>query len=377
MTRLRTAIIGCGKVADLHAAALKSLPQSEFVAATGGRPEKVTAFAAKHGVTPYDSVTRMIEESRVDAVIICTPHPAHVEPAVAAARSGAHVLCEKPLASTLADCDAMIAACREAGVILAGICQRRFYEPVQRIRRAIDEGKIGTPALGTVHMLGWRDEAYYRSDPWRGSWQGEGGGVLVNQAPHQLDLLQWFMGPVVELYGVWSNLNHPYIEVEDTALAILRFESGALGNIVVSNSQKPGIYGKVHVHGKNGASIGVQTDGGAMFIAGMSSIAEPPVNDLWTVPGEEEMLARWRAEDTERFQQINAMEHYHRLQIEDFLLAILNGTTPLITGEEARKTVEIFTGLYRSQKTREPIRFPLAPEPADVDYATYRSVPCE
>ena len=148
------------------------------------------------------------------------------------------------------------------------------------------------PILGSVAMYGWRDEAYYRSDPWRGSWQGEGGGVLVNQAPHQLDLLHWYMGEIDELFGFWANLNHPYIEVEDTAVAVLRFKNGALGNIVVSNSQNPALYGRVYVHGSNGASIGVQTDGGAMFIAGMSSITEPPINDLWTVPGEEEIIEK-------------------------------------------------------------------------------------
>ncbi len=156
------------------------------------------------------------------------------------------------------------------------ICQRRFFEPCQRIRQAIDDGKLGKPVLGTVTMLGWRDAAYYKSDPWRGTWKGEGGGVLVNQAPHQLDLLMWYMGEVEEMFGYWGNLNHPMIEVEDTAITVIRFKSGALGNIVVSNSQNPALYGKVTVHGSNGASVGVQTDGGAMFIAGMSNITEPP-----------------------------------------------------------------------------------------------------
>jgi predicted dehydrogenase len=211
-------------------------------------------------------------------------------------------------------------------------------------------------------MLGWRDEAYYRSDPWRGTWDGEGGGVLVNQAPHQLDLLQWFMGPVAELSGQWENLNHPYIEVEDTAVAVLRFKSGALGSIVVSNSQKPGLYGKVHVHGTNGASVGVQTDGGAMFIAGMTSVLEAPVNDLWTVPGEEHLLAQWQAEDRTTFEQVDPARHYHLLQDQDFLRAILKDRTPLVSGEEGRKTVELFTALYRSQRDGRPARFPLAAE---------------
>ncbi len=376
MERIRTAIVGCGKVADSLAEALKTLPESEFVACCGGRPEKVAAVASRYGVTPFDDLRRMISEARVQAIVIGTPHPAHAEPAVIAANAGVHVLCEKPLASTLADCDRIIAACRDAKVKLGGICQRRCYEPVQRMRRAIDGGKIGTPALGTVLMLGWRDEAYYRSDAWRGSWKGEGGGVLVNQAPHQLDLLQWFMGPVVELFGIWSNLNHPFIEVEDTAVAVLRFASGAIGNIVVSNSQKPGIYGKVHVHGTNGSTVGVQTDGGAMFIAGMTTVTEPPVNDLWTVPGEEGQLDAWRADDTEHFQSIDPTRYYHRLQIADFLQSIITDREPMITGEEARKTVEIFTAIYRSQKFHRPIAFPLKPEPGDSDYATYTFEPC-
>jgi predicted dehydrogenase len=220
--------------------------------------------------------------------------------------------------------------------------------------------------LGTVMMLGWRDEAYYRSDPWRGRWDTEGGGVLVNQAPHQLDLLQWFLGPIEELFGYWDNLNHPYIEVEDTAVATLRFTNGALGSIVVSNSQKPGLYGKVHVHGSNGASVGVQTDGGAMFIAGMSPILEPPLNDVWTVPGEEGMLEQWQAEDRATFEAIDAARHYHLLQDGDFLQAILENRAPMVSGEEGRKTVELFTAIYRSQREGRPVRFPLeAEDPVD------------
>jgi UDP-N-acetyl-2-amino-2-deoxyglucuronate dehydrogenase len=132
-----------------------------------------------------------------------------------------------------------------------------------------------------------------------------------------------------------------------------------LGSIVVSNSQRPGIYGKVHVHGESGGSVGVQTDGGAMFIAGMSEVLEPPVNDLWTVPGEEHLLAEWQAEDRAVFQAIDPTTHYHRLQDQDFLRAILEGREPMVTGVEGRKLVEIFTAIYRSQRDRSPVKFPL------------------
>ena len=170
------------------------------------------------------------------------------------------------------------------------------------MKAAIDAGKIGRPILGVFSMFSWRDQAYYRSDPWRGKWDTEGGGVLVNQSPHQLDLLQWFMGEIDEISGYWANLNHPYIEVEDTALAMIRFKNGGLGSIVTSLSQQPGIYTKVHIHGANGASVGVETDRGATFVAGMSAIAEPALNDLWTIPGEEALLAAFQAEDRARFE---------------------------------------------------------------------------
>lgn len=371
MQKIKTAIIGCGKVSDLHAAALKRTPEAQFVAVYSRNPEKATQYGEKYGVRGFCDIREMIAAAGVEAVIVCTPHPAHRDAAVMAAEAGAHVLVEKPLASTLQDCDAMLAAAKKAKVKIGVVCQRRFYSPVQRMRRAIEQGKIGKPALGTVLMLGWRDQKYYESDPWRGQWRAEGGGVLVNQAPHQLDLLQWFMGPIDELFGVWSNINHPYIEVDDSAVAVIRFRSGALGNIVVSNSQKPGLYGKVHVHGQNGASVGVQTDGGAMFIAGMSSIQEPPVNDLWTVPGEEPMLAQWKQEDSDLFNGLeNSMAHYFQLQISDFLRAITENREPLVTGEDGRKTVEIFTAIYRSQQTHLPVRFPLKAEPSDLDYST-------
>jgi predicted dehydrogenase len=304
----------------------------------------------------------------VQAVVVATPHPAHAAVTVPALRAGAHAIVEKPLASSLEDCDAMIGAARESGRTLAMISQRRLYAPVQRVRRAIDAGRLGRPVLGTVTMLGWRSEEYYRSDPWRGSWEGEGGGVLVNQAPHQIDILQWLMGDVEELYGAWANLNHPTIEVEDTSIALIRFKSGALGNIVVSNSQNPGISGKVWVHGSNGATVGVQTDGGSMFIAGMTTVTEPPVNDVWKVPGEQEMLLRWQKEDADFFNGIDATKHYHRLQIQEFLQAILAGRAPMIPGEEGRKTVEIFTAIYRSQRDGRPVRFPLAPETRRGDF---------
>lgn len=353
---LKTGIIGCGKVARYHARALRNLPGSDFRAVCSRSLEKAVAFGKEYDAKGYDDVASMVRGEQLDMVVVCTPHPNHKTPAIEALNAGAHVLVEKPLAASLDDCDAMIATAESCNKKLGVVSQRRFYPPVQRIRQAIDEGKIGNPVLGTVTMLSWRDENYYNSDPWRGRWQEEGGGVLVNQAPHQLDLLLWFMGDIEELYGVYANLNHPYIEVEDTALAIIKFRSGALGNILVSNSQKPGIYGKVHIHGSNGASAGVQTEGGAMFVAGMTGEIDPPFNDIWTIPGEETMVEKWKAEDARLFNETDAIAYFLERQAEDFLLAIEENRDPLVTARDGRNTVELFTMIYRSHRTGLPVR---------------------
>ena len=358
----RTAIIGCGKVAHLHASAMADLPNAELCAVYSRTLEKAREFGAQYQARGYDVIDEMIGAEKIDLVVVCTPHPNHRLVTEQALQSGAHVLVEKPMAASLDDCDAMIKASKIHGRKLGVVSQRRFYQPVQRVKKAIKDGKIGTPVLGTVNMLGWRDENYYAADPWRGTWQQEGGGVLVNQAPHQLDVLLWLMGEVDELFGVWANLNHPYIEVEDTALAIVRFKNGGLGNIIVSNSEKPGIYGKIQVHGSNGASVGVQPEGGAMFVAGMSAIEEPPVNDLWSIPGEEHLLDEWKAADEAFFKTIDPTLYYIGLQIDDFLHAIEQDSTPLVSGAEGRKTVELFTAIYRSQRDQKIIKFPLAPE---------------
>jgi len=360
MTKLRTALAGCGKVARIHAAALSRLEEAQLVAVCDAEPARAEALAAACGARAFTDVRRMLDATRVDALVVCTPHPAHAAPAIAAAERGVHVLVEKPMAASLADCDAMLAAAAASGVKLGVVSQRRFYEPVLRMKAAIDAGKIGRPALGVVLMFNWREESYYASDPWRGRWDTEGGGVLVNQAPHQLDLLQWFLGEPEEITGYWANINHPSVAVDDTALALIRFAGGGLGCVVASLAQKPGLFTKVHVHGSSGASLGVQTESGASFIAGVSEIAGPPLNDLWTIPGEEHLLEIFEAEDRARFRTLDPTTHYHAIQIQDFFRAILEDRAPVVSGADGRRVVEMFTAVYQSNRERRPVRLPLA-----------------
>jgi UDP-N-acetyl-2-amino-2-deoxyglucuronate dehydrogenase len=226
------------------------------------------------------------------------------------------------------------------------------------MKKAIDSDKLGKPVLILVTMLGWREPSYYLSDPWRGTWSGEGGGVAVSQAPHYLDLLTWFMGPAAEIHAYWDNYNHPSIEVDDTVVASVRFINGGMGSIVLSNSQRPGLFGKIHIHGSSGASVGAEIDSGSPFISGVTEKMDPPFNDIWTIPGEETNLEQWNSEDRSR--PWNVMTHYHKLQLADFLHAVSEDREPLVGADAGRHVVELFTAIYRSQADHTPQRLPLS-----------------
>jgi predicted dehydrogenase len=350
--KVRIGLLGYGKVAGLYAEAIRGTSNAELVSVCGRNRERRNAFAAKWGIASRDTADEMARLDKAEAAFIVTPHPQHRDGALEALAAGLHTLVEKPMAITAAQCDEMIGAAHKAGKTLSVVSQRRWFPACQRIKKAIADGKLGKPVLVQVTILGWRDEAYYKSDPWRGKWDAEGGGILINQAAHQIDLMHWFMGPAAEIAGYWDNFNHPYVEIEDSAVAAIKFRSGGLGSVLVSNSQKPGLYAKVHIHGSSGASAGVQTDGGAMFIAGMSNIVEPPLNDLWTIPGEEARLEEFRREDEAFFTSIekaggSPTAWFFTRQIEDHCRALQEGTPPPTTGEEGRDTVTFIETMYR------------------------------
>ncbi|GHV91106.1 oxidoreductase [Spirochaetia bacterium] len=350
--KIRIGLLGYGKVAQLYGEAIAAMPNGELVSVCGRNRERRNAFAARWKIGSRDTAEEMVHLDKADLVVVTTPHPQHRDGALEAFAAGCHVLVEKPMALSTAQCDEMIAAAKKAGKTLSVVSQRRWFPSCRRMKDAIDEGKIGKPVLAQLTVLGWRDKAYYDSDPWRGKWDTEGGGILINQAPHQIDLLHWFMGTSEEIQGYWDNFNHPYIEVDDSAVAVVKFKSGGIASVLVSNSQKPGIYAKVHIHGDSAYSLGVQTDGGAMFIAGMSSIVEPPLNDLWTIGGEEKLLDKFRAEDEAFFKTINATVYFFTRQLEDLCTSLLDGKPTPTTGEEGRETVKFIETMYRIGNSR-------------------------
>jgi predicted dehydrogenase len=326
------------------------LTEAQIVAVCDPVPGKAAAFAPTHapGAVAFDSIEAMLAGGGVEAVCVCTPHPQHADVVVACARRGVHAIVEKPFTVTLADADRAIAACREHGTRLAVIFQRRWYPGSQRIRAAIDDGRLGRPILGEAIIEFWRGTDYYNLAAWRGRWDTEGGGVLINQAPHMIDLLQWYMGEVEEVFCYWDNLIHPYIEVEDTAVAVLRFKGGGMGLLKATNCTNPQLRFGVIITGASGATASIILNEGDTM----------GHNVVWSLPGDEGAVERWRAE--ERAGSLREMPDFHALQIRDWLAAIVAGRDPAVTGEEGRKTVEVIQALYRSGRTHAPVRLPLS-----------------
>jgi len=345
--KVRTGIVGCGGIAKTHASALAALPQSEFTACCDVDEARARATAAQYHLPHvFTDVHALMRSGTVDMVCVCTPHPSHAAIVIAAAEAGVHVLCEKPLTIDLAEADRMIATTDRAGVKFGGIFQRRFWPAAQRIRRAIDDGKLGRITYGECQTRIWRPREYFARDAWRGKWATEGGGALMNQAVHAIDLFQWYMGPIVEIYGHYATLAHgDYIDVEDTVVATALCANGAMGTITATTSVNPNFGFKVAVHGDSGAYVSVweqpeSTEG---------------IIDLWTVVGEEEHTDVF---DPARVRRPGFPE-FHQLQIEEFLQAILADRAPAVTGAESRKSLEIILAIYQSQRSGQPVRLPL------------------
>ncbi len=345
--RVRAGIIGCGSIAKTHAAALAALPEAVFAACCDVEEGRARALAEQYGAQHvFTDVQELLTSGTVDMVTICTPHPSHAGLVIAAAEAGIHVLCEKPLTIDLSEADRMVEAAERAGIKFGGIFQRRFWPAAQRIHRAIEACEIGRTTLAECQVRIWRPREYFDRDEWRGKWTTEGGGALMNQAVHAIDLFQWYMGPITEIFGRYATLLHgDYIDVEDTVVATVVFANGALGIIEAATTVNPNLGFKVAVHGAKNALLSVweQPEG----VAG--------VIDTWTVAGQEEYVDVF-AESRER---VPGFPEFHRLQIADFVRAVQEDRELAVTGAEARKALEIILAIYHSSRTGLPVRLPL------------------
>jgi UDP-N-acetyl-2-amino-2-deoxyglucuronate dehydrogenase len=253
-------IIGCGMISRFHAKAIADVKGAKLVACFDTYAESAQKLADETGCRPYSDFKAFLADKDLDIVTIGTPSGAHMEPAVAAAKAGKHVIVEKPLEITLKKCDAIIKACADNNVKLSTIFPSRFHEPAVEIKKAIEGKRFGKITMGDAYVKWFRTQQYYDSGKWRGTWELDGGGALMNQAVHSVDLLTYFMGPVVEVTAQWGTLAHERIAVEDTVVATLKFANGALGVIEASTAAYPGYLKRIEISGSEGTAVMEEED---------------------------------------------------------------------------------------------------------------------
>ncbi len=324
-------IIGCGGISDIHAKAIAALKDARIVAVSDPVADRAKKMARQYRVPWFTDNQKLLQLVEVDAVTITSPSGLHGSLGITSARAGKHVMVEKPIETTLEKADALIKACHKAKVKLGVISQLRFMPVMTAVYKAVKQGKFGRLTLGLASTKWFRPPEYFSEAPWRGTWKGNGGGCVVNQGIHCLDLLLSVMGPVKQVQGFTRRLWHK-IETEDTAVANLEFENGGLGVIEATTTAYPGDSAKVEINGNKGTASW-ETSGKVLSWKFKNGLARPADKEIpWGV--------------------------MHVWQFRDFVEAIQENREPLVTGETNRRALEVVLALYRSSREQRPVRIP-------------------
>lgn len=340
------AIVGCGVISALHARALAEVDGARLVAVADVVPERARRLGEEHSVPWAADPSEVIQRDDVDAVCACVPSGLHAEIGIMAAGAGKHVVVEKPIDVSLEAADRLIGACEKAGVQLAVISQRRFDDDVQRLRRMIDEGRLGRLLLGEAAVKWYRSQAYYDSEDWRGTLALDGGGALINQGIHYLDLLRWLMGPVESVVARTDTASHD-MEGEDVALALLRFRNGALGVVQASTAVYPGLAWRVEIAGTGGTVV---LENSAITVEGLKE-----EDEVTPARGSREKRTPPNPTETAAANPAAIAHEGHRRQLTDFVDSIRDHRPPLVTGAEARHSLEVVDAIYRSARSGHPV----------------------
>ena len=336
-------IVGAGVIAATHAEAIAAIPGARLVAVADAVPERAVEFAGANGCAAEPSLAALLARDDIDVVSVCVPSGLHAEVGIAVAEAGKHLVVEKPIDVSLAAADRLIAAGDAAGVAMTVISQHRFDPGLVELRRLIDDGVLGRLVLGEASTKWYRSQGYYESGPWRGTWALDGGS-LMNQGIHYVDLLRWSMGPIVEVSAVYATENHQ-IEVEDTALAVVRFTSGAVGTIASSTAVFPGFAQRLEVSGTGGTVV--VEDGEIVRCALTSDTPDPGLRGS--------LLARPSSGEGAAANAAALGVSSHAAQIADLLAAVEQGRDPSVTGRDGRDTLEVILAVYQSGREGRPV----------------------
>ena len=333
-------IIGTGMIAQFHAKAIHAMTGGELVGLAGSNPESSVVFAKSHNTNGFASVEELLADSSIDIVTIATPSGAHMEPAMAAINNGKHVIVEKPLEITVDRIDEMVTAAKKKGVTLSAILNRRFHPAMDAFKEAVGRGRFGTLSSASAYIKWYRDQAYYDSAAWRGTWALDGGGALMNQSIHAIDALLYLAGPVRSVQANTACLAHENIEVEDTAVAMVEFVNGARGVIEGTTCAWSG----------TGHPARIQLCGteGSVFLADETFEAwdfmHPHPEDIDIHKNHMAGVGAGRgANDPSAIDFLQ-----HQRNFEEVVNAINDGREPTTSASEARKSVELIQAIYRS-----------------------------
>ncbi|MCM3786420.1 Gfo/Idh/MocA family oxidoreductase [Neobacillus mesonae] len=327
---VRYGIVGCGIIAEVHASEIAKLPETELVAVCDVNPDQAARFAAQYGAAAYSDLDAFLTRSDIEVVSICTPSGLHEEQVVRAAGAGKHILVEKPMAIRMEGVERMIDACRKAGVLLATVFPRRMSPQAEYAKRLINEGALGKLSLCSAYVKIYRSQAYYDSAGWRGTWAMDGGGAMMNQGIHTVDLLQWLAGPVASLTGRANNVLRD-IEVEDTVTSLLQYESGAMGVLEITTTAYKGKGQRLELYGEKGTIV-IEEDDIVMLELDGAEVKLPEFPAFAVIPDG------------------------HREQIRDLAYAVREGRAPIVPGTEGRHSLEIILGTYASSRQQKEIR---------------------
>lgn len=325
------AVVGCGGISSSHFIGLERTPEAKLVAVCDADQERAEEYGAKYGVTAYTDYGQLLANPDIDVVCLCTPSGMHAEQTILAAEAGKHIVCEKPMAIQLHDVERVIEACDVFGVKLATIFPRRMSPTSRFVKQLIEDGRLGKLSLCSGYVKFYRDQAYYDSAGWRGTWAMDGGGAMMNQGIHTIDLLQWLAGPVVSLHGYSSNVLRD-IEVEDTAVVSLRFESGALGSIEATTTAYKQPDHQISLHG----------DKGTLVLTGDAITTLELVGEKSEIPV---------------FEPFRVVPDGHAAQLRDMALAVLHNRRPVVTGRDGKHSLEIILATYESMRSHREILF--------------------
>lgn len=346
-TKVRFALVGAGIIGERHSKVMNELADElELVAVVDHELERAATIGAIHGAETFTSLADALAATDFDVVSVCTPTGVHAEVAIEALEAGKHVIIEKPAEVTIEKTDRIIAARDEAGKLVTVISQHRFDSSTETVVDAISKGELGRLTSGIASIDWWRGQSYYDSGEWRGTWELDGGGALMNQGVHTVDLLVATLGRPIEVFAYTACLAHERVEVEDVAVGVVKFESGALGVLHGSTAAFPGLSARLQVHGDRGSAV---IDDNMLTFIHVTRENEEREETFFGSAGNTNQVDRYAVRDD------SDLSDAHRYQYKNFLSA-LRGEEEIRVGlEENRQSIGIILGAYESARTGKPV----------------------